>query len=141
MKTAKLLFVSLLLTSTFFFSNCSKDNNITSTTQDALIRNNWGVDYYFNTQDLTSNYGSYRILFSNTGLLVAQKNNETITGNWNTSLDGSNNELIDLNFNTTDANLIQLNRQWKIINKTSTTIEFEESEPVNSNEALRIRKQ
>ena len=141
MRTAKQLFVSLLFISIFFFSNCSKDNNVASTTQDALIRSNWGVDYYFNNQDLTSNYGSYRILFSNTGLLVAQKNNETITGNWNTSLDGSNNELIDLNFNTTDANLIQLNRQWKIVNKTSTTIGFEESEPVNSNEALRIRKQ
>src|SRR6266498_607346 len=64
MKNAKLLFTSFLLISTFFFSNCTKDNNLPSTTSETLIRSNWGIDYYFNNQDLTSNYGSYRILFS-----------------------------------------------------------------------------
>ena len=141
MKSAKLLFASLLLAFTFLFSHCTKDNTLTSTTQDALIRSNWSVDYYFNSQDLTSNYGSYRILFSNSGSLVTQKNNETITGSWSNSLDANNDELIDLNFNTTDANLTQLNHQWKIVNKTSATIEFEGPGNVNPAETLRIRKQ
>ena len=138
MKSNKLLLISFLLSSTFFFSNCTKDNNTTSTTQDALIRSNWGVDYYFNNQDQTNNYGGYQILFSNTGLVVAQKDNTTITGNWSNTVDAKNDEQISLNFNTSDANLLQLSRQWTVMNKTSATIEFEGTDPT---EILRIRKQ
>lgn len=141
MKSTKLLFTSILLLLAFSFSNCSKDNNTASTTSDALIRNNWNVNYYFNSQDLTSNYNGYQILFSNTGLLVAQKSNQTVTGDWSNTVDGNNNEQINLNFNTSDANLIQLNRQWIVASKTSTTIEFESSENTSPIETLRISKQ
>ena len=141
MKSAKPLFASLTLILSVFFSDCTKDNTTTSTTEEALIRSNWAVDYYFNNQDLTSNYGSYRLLFSSTGLLAAQKDNETIMGNWSNSIDVNNNEVLDLSFNTSDANLIQLSHQWKLVNKTSTTIEFEETEHVNAQEVFRIRKQ
>ena len=141
MKSTKLLFIAFLLSLTFSFINCTKDNNITSTTQEALIHSNWGVDFYFNNQNLTGNYGSYRILFSNTGLLVAQKNNETTTGNWSNSVDANNNEQVSLNFNTADTNLVQLNRQWKVVNRTPATIEFEGPDNISPAEALRIRKQ
>lgn len=141
MKSNKLLFLSILLLITFSFSNCTKDNNTASTTSDALIRSNWNVNYYFNNQDLTSNYNGYQILFSNTGLLVAQKNNQTITGNWSNTVDGNNNEQINLNFSTSDANLIELNRQWTVTSKTSSTIEFESSENSSPLETLRIIKQ
>lgn len=141
MKSTKLLFTSFLLTLTFIFSNCSKNNTVTSSTEETLIRSNWAVDYYFNSQDLTSNYGSYRLLFSNTGLLVAQKDNVSIMGSWSSSLDGNNNEVIDLSFNTTDANLVQLNKQWKLVDQTFNTIEFEETEHTNPPGIFRIRKQ
>ena len=141
MKSNKLLVISIPLLLAFAFSNCTKDNNTASTTSDALIRNNWNVNYYFNSQDLTSNYNGYQILFSNTGLLVAQKNNQPITGSWNTTMDSKNNEQVNLNFTTSDANLLQLNHDWTITNKTSTTIEFESSENSSPLETLRISKQ
>ena len=141
MKSTKLLFTSFLFALTFIFSNCSKNNSVISSTEETLIRNNWAVDYYFNSQDLTSNYGSYRLLFSNTGLLVAQKDSESIMGSWSSSHDVNNNEVIDLRFTTTDANLIQLNKQWKLIDQTFNTIEFEEIEHTNPPGIFRIRKQ
>jgi hypothetical protein len=137
MKSTKLLFTSFLFVIAFSFSNCSKDNDIPSTTTDALVRNNWNVNYYFNNQDLTSNYGGYRILFSNTGLLVAQKDNSTVMGSWSNTTD-INSDHVSLNFNTSDADLLLLNREWKVISKTSTTIEFEGTDPTQT---LRIKKQ
>ena len=140
MKKTRLLFASLLFTLPLFFSNCTKDNNIPATTQETLIRSNWGVDYYFNGQNLTSNYNSYQLLFSNTGLLVAQKNNVSVSGNWSGSLDANNNEVYSISFNTTDADLLQLNGPWKLTTKSAATIEFEKNENGNVQEVFRIRK-
>ena len=89
---------------------------------------------------MTSNYNGYRILFSNTGLLVAQKDNQTITGNWSSTIDGKNDEQVSLSFNTSDVNLLQLNHNWTVVNKTSTTVEFEGTD-ANPTETLRIAKQ
>jgi hypothetical protein len=140
MKSTKLLFSSFLFVIVLSFSNCTKDQDIPSTTQDALIRSNWNVDYYFNNQDLTNNYGGYQILFSSTGLLVAQKSNTTVTGSWTNAMAG-NSEQVSINFNTSDVNLIQLNRQWKVVNKTSNTIEFVKTDNTTPPETLRIRTQ
>lgn len=140
MKTAKLLFGSVFILLMFFFTRCTPDHNFTSSTQETLTRNNWSVDYYFESQDLTSEYGGYNLLFSNTGVVSAQKGNEIISGNWVNVADADS-EVITINFNTTDASLGKLNQSWKLVDQTNATLQFEDNVHVGNPSQLRIRKQ
>jgi hypothetical protein len=141
MKNAKLLFALLLLSLTILFSNCSPDHNFVSSTEETLTRSNWSVDYYFETQDLTSQYGDYRLLFGTAGTISAQKGNEIIQGTWDKVVDVNTNEIVTINFNTTDLNLQKLNQGWKLVGTTSSTLQFEDYDHLSSPSQLRIRKQ
>lgn len=141
MKNSKLLFCSLILFSLFIFSKCSPDQALTPSTNEVLTHNNWSVDYFYETQDLTSDYGGYNILFSSTGTVAAQKANESITGTWSNITDADNNEAININLNTNDPELVKLNQSWKLVGQTASTLQFEEDTHVNTTTLLRIKKQ
>ena len=107
-----------LLALSLIFSRCSKDTAVSvSSTEQILITNIWSVDYYFHNQDMTNSYNSSKLLFSNTGAVGYQKDGETIAGKWSRTVDASNNELITLQFNTTDASIEGLNKSWELIDR------------------------
>ena len=115
--------LSILLT------HCTRNaESVTSATEETLVKNIWSVDYYFQDQDMTSSYNSSRLLFSSTGAVGYQKNGETIAGKWNWAVDASNNEMINLQFNGGDANIDRLNRSWKLVDRATSTIQFEETD-------------
>ena len=115
------------ITLMFVFFGCTPDSSVAPTTEDVLVKNMWSVDYYYHTQDMTSEFNPSRILFSSTGAVAYQKNGVTIPGTWSKVVDASGNELVNLNFNTSDGSISRLNESWKIIDRTSTYFQFEES--------------
>jgi hypothetical protein len=126
MKKPKPLFAAFLLSLSLIFTRCSPDKSgLFSSTEEVLVRNVWTVDYYYNTQDMTDEYSSSRLLFSPRGAVGYQKNGETITGKWSRAVDSANHELIDLEFTTANANIIRLNESWKLISRSANSLEFE----------------
>jgi hypothetical protein len=120
------LFAAFLFSVCLVFVRCSADKTgLVSPTEQVLVRNAWTVDYYYNTQDLTDEFISSRLLFSSTGAVGFQVNGETIAGKWSRTIDASNNELIDLQFNTSNANILRLNESWKLTSRSVNSLQFE----------------
>ncbi|MFI5133049.1 MAG: hypothetical protein ACHQEB_01870 [Chitinophagales bacterium] len=141
MKATKLTSALLLFSLAIFFSNCTPDRDIISSTEETLTQSNWSVDYYFQAQDLTAEYAGYRLLFSATGTVAAQKGNEIIQGTWGKVVDVNTDEIITINFSTSDTTLSKLNLGWRLVNKTSSTLLFEDNGQVNTSSQLRIKKE
>jgi hypothetical protein len=89
---------------------------------------------------MTNSFESSKILFSSTGAVGYVKNGVTIGGTWSKSVDASNNEMISLQFNTSDANIIQLNKSWKLTDRTASSLQFVETDGT-TNILFRIKTQ
>jgi hypothetical protein len=140
MKKPKPLLTALLLSFCLAFARCSSDKSeFVSSTEALLVRNAWTVDYYYNTQDMTGEFSSGKLLFSSTGAVGYQKNGETIAGKWSRKIDAANNELIDLQFNTTNANVGMLNETWKLMSTSRNLLQFEDNTSTDIH--FRIRTQ
>jgi len=130
MKSVKVFscaFIVLLVS--VLFSNCTKDATGTvSPTEQVLIKTPWSIDYYFDAQDMTGTYTHSILLFSSTGAVGYQKSGKTVGGKWSRKVDAANNELIDLQFNTTDTDVMQLNRTWKLTDHTPSSLQFEQTD-------------
>ena len=128
MKKPKPLFAAFLFSVCIVFIHCSADKTeLVSPTEEVLVRKAWTVDYYYNTQDFTDEFNSTRLLFSSTGAVGFQVNGETIAGKWSRTIDASNNELIDLQFNTSNANILRLNESWRLTSRSANALQFEGS--------------
>ena len=126
MKKPKPIFAFVLVLVSSVFIRCSADKAaLVSTTEEVLVRSAWTVDYYYDTQDLTDEFTTSRLLFSSTGVVGFQVNGETIAGKWSRTIDASNNELIDLQFNTSNADINRLNESWKLISRSGNSLQFE----------------
>src|ERR1051326_6250386 len=131
----------VLLCSCLVFTRCTPDTTgLTPSTEDVLIRNAWSVDYYYHNQDLTNNFQSANILCSSAGAVGYIKDGVTVAGRWSKSVDASNNELITLQFSTGDPNIEQLNKSWKLTDRTTSALQFVETDGT-TNILLRIKTQ
>jgi len=126
MKKPKPIFAFVLVLVSSVFIRCSADKAaLVSTTEEVLVRSAWTVDYYYDTQDLTDEFTTSRLLFSSTGVVGFQVNGETIAGKWSRTIDASNNELIDLQFNTSNASILRLNESWKLTSRFANSLQFQ----------------
>ena len=126
MKKPKPLFPVLLFSVFLIFSGCKSDtSDLFSSTEEVLVKNIWTVEYYFNNQNMTGQFSSSRLLFSSTGAVGYQKNGETTSGKWSRTFDAANNELIDLQFNTSNVDINRLNESWMLIDRSSSSLQFE----------------
>lgn len=141
MKNKKLLFVSVLLFVVFAFTRCTPNQALVPSTNEMLTHSNWGVDYFYDVQDLTADYGGYHLLFSSSGAVAAQNKNESIQGTWNISVDSDNIEILSINFNTADISISKFNQQWKLTGKSTSILQFEENAHSGGTSLLRIRQQ
>ncbi|MCC7401357.1 MAG: hypothetical protein IT214_07715 [Chitinophagaceae bacterium] len=141
MKNSKLLFVPGLIYLLFAFGNCTPNKDFIAPTDEVLTHNNWKIDYFFVTKDLTPDYAGYQFLFSSTGSVVLQKQNEIIPGSWKISATSDNTEVLSISFNTTDANISKFNQQWAIAGKSASIVQFEKSVNQGGTSLLRIKNQ
>ena len=116
-KTGLLL---LIITSTLLIS-CSKDddNNPTNTPP----AGNWAISMYFDTGDETSNFTGYTFSFAANGVVTATNGTNTVTGTW--SQTGTK---FIVSFGATPV-FDDLNDDWLIVEKTSTSIKLKEDNP------------
>lgn len=118
-----------LLALSFLLPRCTRNaDDVISATEAALVRNTWSVGYYFNYQDMTNNYSSSKLLFSSTGSVGYEKDGEMVAGKWSRTVDASNNELITLQFTSSDVNIDGLNKSWKLVDRTTSSLQFEKSD-------------
>ena len=136
MKNVKVYLTALLLSISFLFSNCSKNSNAVVPTEEVLISHLWSIDYYYQNQDMTSQFSPYSLIFSSTGAVAGQKGNEYFSGTWTLSVDGNQHEIVSIHFSPSEPNLDLLNLDWTLMDKASTTLQFEES---NTATSLRIK--
>lgn len=138
MKRSKVFTNALLLAITAIAFNCSPAQDIKLSTEETLVRNGWSVDYYFQQQDITSEFVNYRLTFNAAGSVFLRNNNESVSGSWNRIMDVSQTEIIGMNITTSNPSLYKLNGTWELIGQTSTTMTFEESQNPGAS-VLRIR--
>ena len=141
MKNSRVFLTAAVLFVCFAFTRCTADTaGFTPTTEDVLIRNSWAVAYYYHNQDMTNSFVSSKILFSSTGVLVYVKNGVNIPGRWSKDVDLSNNELITLQFDTSDPNISELNRSWRLTDRSVNSFQFIQNDGT-TNTLLRIQTQ
>ena len=121
--TIAIPFLFLLAIST---SNCTPDNEFIPSTEETLTKNGWGVDYFFQQQDMTSEFSDYYITFRPSGAINCRIGNEVITGTWNRIVNPDQSELIDISIATSNQILNKLNGSWSLKFKTSIIITFED---------------
>ena len=139
MKNASVFTIALALFVTAIFTNCTPDYTFAQSTEETLTRNGWSVDYYFQQQDMTNEFGSYRITFNSDGIISCRNDNEVVSGTWNRVVSSDQKEIIGININCPNQNLNMLSGSWALRGQTSSTINFEDSHPTTS--VLRIKKQ
>ena len=131
MKNLNVFLTALLLSVSFIFTNCDKNNVDLQSTEEVLIRHSWSVDYFFKAQDMTGDFANSNILFSSTGAVGYQKNGVTTAGTWSRTVDGSNAEFVSMQFNTSDPNITKLNKTWKLTDRQDNSFQFEGNDGVD----------
>lgn len=117
MKTKFLVIVLLIIS----VSSCKKSSVDDSSNVD-ITNGTWRISYYWDEKDETSDFSAYYFMFLSGGTFMAHNNTGAITGTWSVS----GNRLI---INMTDPFLSELNDDWLIIEKTTTSIKLKDDNP------------
>jgi hypothetical protein len=137
MRNTSVLPIVLLLSLSTIFSNCTPDYTFIQSTEETLTRNGWSVDYYFQQQDITNQFGNYRITFTTDGIINCRNGNDVITGDWNRVVSSDQTEIIGININCFDPDLNRLSGSWSLRSQTANTLSFEDNHVTTS--VLRIK--
>jgi hypothetical protein len=111
MKGLNFFFICLCISCTLIFSSCTK-NSPPAISSPALVTNPWAIDYFYNNQDLTSNFGNARLLFSDSGVVGYDRNGSVVAGAW-TQTDN----VVTIHFDSQDSTIQSLNHVWVILDK------------------------
>ena len=139
MKSTSVFTIAFILAVCSIFSNCSPDYTFVQSTEETLTRNGWSVDYYYQQQDMTTEFGSYRITFNSDGQMNIREGSNVFSGTWNRVVSSVQTEIIGIDISCSNQNLNMLSGSWVLKTQTSSTISFEDNHPNIS--FLRIKKQ
>lgn len=113
------IFAILLFTTSLF--SCTKTSDDATNNVD-ITNGTWRISYYWDEKDETSDFSAYYFMFLSGGTFMAHNNTGAITGTWSLS---SN----KLTINFTDPMLSELNDDWLITEKTTTSIKLKDDNP------------
>ena len=133
MKSATLFAAILLLVSSTLFS-CTEQQDMVSSPEDMLSRGNWTVDYYFNGQDQTAQYGSYSFTFNSNGIVSCDNTVHNCTGTWQIRKNVQS-DVLSISLTTQQPELQQLNQNWSISETNMQSVTM-----TNGTGQLRLRK-
>lgn len=115
------LLASFLFSIPFFSCSPDYDSYVPAPSVDEILaRSAWAVELTENYQTVSRDYSEYTLLFDNRGSAMCNNNKEGFTGNWQNT-----NDVITLKFNSSEVNVLHLNKSWKVVAKSSTYIKFE----------------
>jgi heat shock protein HslJ len=134
MKNIKLFYILALVIAfcTLQSSSCSKHDSLPTTTQ-TNTEGNWRLSLYFDNSDETYKFSGYTFSFNSNGQVAATNGTNTVTGTWSQT---SNKFNIDFG---SAAVFNDLNDDWLIETKTSTSIQLKDDNPAR-NEKLQFVK-
>lgn len=109
--------------------SCSKNEvavNSNTTTSNTIVQGNWKVTYVTdNNTDHTADFNGFTLKFVAGGTASISNSLLSVSGNWNSYNDDSQNKL-SLAFNTTILSFIgYLNEDWHILERTTVKIRME----------------
>lgn len=137
----KKFFLSLaaFLLAASIFSSCSNDDDPQPDNNVLISTGTWVIHLYTDSgNDETSDYSGYEFVFASNGNMTATKAGVITTGTWGTRTDDGKNKM-DINLNTTNADLLELNDDWIIKSITASLIELQDDN-VASGEVLHFMK-
>lgn len=137
MKSVKLaLSILLIVISTSIFSSCTRESfDYSATAKEFISKGQWSVDLFFAGQDKTAQYSGYQFTFTGNGTVTATNTVETIEGIWSVVTDVNRNEVLQINMNSQDPHIQELNVHWSVTDKNNLFIAMKDG----SNE-LRFKK-
>jgi hypothetical protein len=122
----KAILYTLILCSSLLTA-CQKQNDNNTTNVD-LTAGTWRVSYYWDEKDETSDFASYNFMFLSNGTFMAHTSSgAAITGTWSQT----STKLI---INFTDPLLSELNDDWMITEKTSTSLKLKDDNPAQDDQ-------
>ena len=127
----KKVFILLLLSASL--AACTQKKDATDNNTNADIKNGtWRISYYWDQKDETSNFSGYILMFIDGGTLMAHKGAAVATGTWSET---SN----KLNINFSDPVLSELNDDWLVTEKTSTSFKLKDDNPAQDDQLHLIK--
>lgn len=127
MKKSSLLF-TLKCSVILYFAACTGINSYTNSVAATphVIKGTWKVNLFTTAgTDETRQLNGYDLIFSPSGKITAQKNDEIITGNWS---EDEIEKRITINLDTQDPVLEKLNNYWDISIATDKSIQLKDAE-------------
>ena len=122
----------LLISTAFLAVSCSNDNTSDPTSNivtDNLKSGSWRITSFVDSgKDETNHFSGFTFSFENSGVLVANNNSSTFSGNWSITDNNSNDDNpgdLDFNiaFNLTN-DFEDLYEDWQIVTQSDSRIEL-----------------
>ncbi len=123
--SALLLVISFATLQSF---SCSKKDDVAVINDTPAITGTYRISFYWDKKDETSDFAGYNFSFNSGGQATATKGGNTFKGTWSES---SSKFIIDFG---TDAVLSELNDDWQIVEKTTTTIKLKDDNPLQDDQ-------
>jgi hypothetical protein len=137
MKSFKTTGLILFLIISILCIRCTPNQqDYSRTTREIISTGKWSIDYYFSGQDKTSQYQTILLTFLGNGTVNCEHNNTVYQGQWASIKDVNRNDVLELQLNSQEPTLTELNVNWNVVESTPSSITMR-----NSDNTLRIRKQ
>ena len=119
------MYVIIAVLSTASMCKTDDDNVIVNQKLATTLGNgSWRITYFFNNQDVTSDFDGYSFQFIDDGILIARKNALSMQGSWETEESSDGNSKLYIDFGTGDP-LQKLNEDWRLGANSGLKITFE----------------
>jgi len=119
-------------------ASCSKDDK--NSNNGDPVTGNWRVSFFYdNDKDETSDYTGLTFSFNTNGSIHVSGQGQQATGTWKQFSDDGLPRL-EINFNTTNSDLQELNDDWVIESKNNSEIKLSDDNP-DRNEQLHFQRQ
>lgn len=125
-------------------NGCKKDDNnnngIGNSTGGIVTTGQWRVSYFFDKdKEETSDYNGYVFEFKSGGGMTATRNGQTTSGNWSEGTDDGK-PRFNIQLNTTDDKLSELNDDWVVDSKTDKELKLSDDNDTHT-EQLHFTRQ
>lgn len=129
MKTRKHFAFFLSVCVCIFLSSCTPSRQeYLSSTKEIISTGKWTIQYFYSGQNQTSSFSNYQFSFQNNGIVICNMDSTTISGSWSIVHDLNNNDVLQMNINSQQSTLMQLNSSWNVTDKTMSEIGMKDAQ-------------
>jgi hypothetical protein len=134
-KSANIVLALVMVTifTTLQSSSCSKKDDVVVINNSEPIAGTWRVSFYWDKKDETADFTGYSFSFNSGAQVIATKGSTTVKGTWSES-----SSKFIINFGT-DAVLSELNDDWQIVEKTTSSIKLKDDNPLQDDQLTFIK--